>query len=382
MNLTQIIGAIGLLATLSGCISISLPNDIKNKEISDYKIDNKYYSLDQVKEKYPQLQWEAFRKTALTKWTNKDIKQAQINILKGGFSTDAIFTINLSSKAYVLRFIGKERPIENRNIIIQSSKWAGQHNFGPKIYLADAEALFMLMEFVEGRTLELKDTHDPEILKALGKILSQIHKAPIPTSNYHEMSQFTIGKSWYNSVRNTKDKIFGPSILKEAYSSWLKINNVINHHPIKKTMLHNDPNLRNIMWHNKKITLLDWELSGVEDPIKELAHVCAWMGLNENLTKEFLSSYYGRNVTAKEMLVIEKLRKMILLEIAWVGLSSLKTDTHLSQKMWDELYEKAPPQTVETLSIIQMNSEKKPSEEKLMKVFLGLIKQFMLETIK
>ena len=145
-------------------------------------------------------------------------------------------------------------------------------------------------------------------------------------------------------------------------------------------MLHNDPNLRNALLNGQKITLLDWELAGIGDPRKEVAHVCAWYGLNDELTKVFLTAYYGRAPNDKELQILKKLKTQILLEFAWVGLSTLKTN--VDQQTWDNYYDQASPKTVEDLSLIQMQSENKPSDEVTRNIFLGLIKQFMIEATK
>jgi len=215
-------------------------------------------------------------------------------------------------------------------------------------------------------------------LQAIGVVLSRVHKAVPPSQNYQQFSQFLFGQKWYQTARTQKDKTIGPSILKDAYVHWLKINEELKHNPIEKSMLHNDLNLRNVLVNGEKITFLDWELAGIDDSRKEVAHVCAWYGLNEELTNVFLTAYYGRAPTNGELQILKKLKTQILLEFAWVGLSTLKTD--LDQQAWDKYYDQASPNTVEDLSRIQMQSENKPADEVTRTLFLGLIKQFMIET--
>ena len=137
---------------------------------------------------------------------------------------------------------------------------------------------------------------------------------------------------------------------------------------------------RNVLLNNDKIILLDWELSGIGDPRKEIVHVCAWYGLNDELMNAFLTGYYDRVPTNKELQILKKLKTQILLEFAWVGLSTLKAD--LDQATWDKYYDQASPKTVEDLSLIQMQSENKPADEVTRNIFLGLIKQFLIESKK
>ncbi|MBY0353514.1 phosphotransferase [Candidatus Babeliales bacterium] len=332
--------------------------------------------FSQIEQIYPQFPWKTFRQAVLLKHIDPKISHAKIELLKGGFSSDGLFKVHLTSGGYVLRFMG-EKPLEQRKIISQSFRWADINGFGPKVPLIDEQNFsFILTAFVMGRTLTLKDTKDKKILRILGNILSKVHNTPPPPKNYQEFSQFTFGQAWYKKVMADQNKIYGPSILKEAYTHWQKINNEIYQAPFKKAMLHNDLNLRNIVLNNDHITLLDWELAGVEDPRKEIAHVCAWYGLDDELTITFLSAYYGRRPTEEELLILKKLKTLILLEFAWVGLSSLKAD--FNQMMWDKDYEQASPKTIEALSIIQMESETKPSDKTTREIFLGLVKQFML----
>ena len=95
--------------------------------------------------------------------------------------------------------------------------------------------------------------------------------------------------------------------------------------------------------------------------IPEVAHVCAWYGLNDELTNVFLKAYYAREPTNKELKTLKKLKTQILLEFAWIDLSTLKTD--LDQETWDKYYDQASSKAVEELSLIQMISETKPSDE-------------------
>lgn len=338
-----------------------------------------FIALDHVTKQYPQFPWQSFIEALKSSKLNQKKSAIEISLLKGGFSSDALFKINLSGKNYVLRFMGDNHSLEQRKIISTSFEWAGLNSFGPKSYLADQDQYaFILSEFSEGKTLNLEDTKNKKILEAIGIILSKLHKTLPPKKNYQEFSQFTFGQKWYQTTAAEKGKIIGPSALKEAYKNWVKIRDEVNRTPIKNSMLHNDPNLRNILWNNDKITLLDWELAGIGDPRKEVAHVCAWYGLNDELTKVFLTAYYDREPTNKELKILKQLKMQILLEFAWVGLSTLRTD--LDQQTWDKYYDKAPPKTVEDLSVIQMQSENKPSDEITRDIFLGLIKQFMIES--
>ncbi len=339
------------------------------------------FSLVEAEENYPKFPWKSFIKALQSGELNSDIATIKISMLKGGFSSDALFKINISDKNYVLRFTRDSHSLEQRKIISNSFQWAGLNGFGPKNYLIDHDNYYyILSEFAEGKTLELKDTKNKKILQDLGIILSKVHKANPPKKDYQEFTQFTFGKKWYESASKEKGKIIGPSVLKKAYSYWIKINEEVNKLPIKKSMLHNDPNLRNVLLNNDKIILLDWELSGIGDLRKEVAHVCAWYGLNDELANVFLKAYYGREPTDQELQTLKKLKAQILLEFAWIGLSTLKTD--LDQETWDKYYDQASPKAVEELSLIQMTSESKPSDEITRNIFLGLIKQFMMETTK
>lgn len=350
-------------------------------QASEGKTKSSSLLFRQATQSHPQFPWQSFGKALLDSELHTCIDTAKISLLKGGFSSDALFKINLSRKNYVLRFMGDNHSLEQRKIISASFEWAGLNGFGPKKYLIDQDRYsFILSEFVEGRTLNLEDTKNKKILKAIGTILSKVHKADPPKENYQEFSQFIFGQKWYQTTSAEKDKIIGPSVLKAAYKHWGEINDEVNKKLIKKSMLHNDPNLRNMLLNGQKITLLDWELSGIGDPRKEVAHVCAWYGLNDELTRVFLTAYYDRVPTDKELQILKNLKTQILLEFAWVGLSTLKTN--LDQSTWDKHYDQASPKTVEDLSLIQMQSENKPSDEVTRDIFLGLIKQFMIEATK
>ena len=328
-------------------------------------------STEQLATNYP---WGDFGNDFRKMFPKYNFDMAKVETLSGGFSDDSSFKLSIDKKHFVLRFLGDHNDVKKRETITSSYLWAGFNNLGPKVYLVDkVNYKYFLSEFIQGRTLSLDDTRNAFIIKELAKILRKTHEAPLPKNNIQEFSQFIYGIRWY---RNHKNEILGPSVLIEAYKRWEDLDKSISNY--KKTMLHNDPNLRNVLWDGSKIILLDWELSGVGDPRKEVAHVLAWYGLDSKLTVEFLSAYFGKKPTLDEIKTFDSLKTQILLEFGWVGLSTLSSN--LSQKEWDELYEKTPSSTIENLSIIQMENKTKPSEEETRAIFLGLIKNFMLKT--
>jgi uncharacterized membrane protein/thiamine kinase-like enzyme len=354
-------------------------NESQHESPHDHTVKNN--SFDSMMRSHPQFPWKSFTLALQSSKLNSKESAIEISLLKGGFSSDSLFKINLSEKNYALRFMGNNHSLAQRKIISTSFQWAGLKGLGPKNHLIDQEQYsFIMSEFAEGRTLNLNDTKNGKILQAIGAILSRVHKAEPPKENYQEFSQFTFGQKWYQAAAAEKEKIIGPSVLKDAYKHWVKINDEVNKFPIKKSMLHNGPNLRNVLLDDEKITLLDWELAGIGDPRKEVAHVCSWYGLNDELTKIFLTAYYGRKPTNKELQVLKTLKTQILLEFAWVGLSTLKSS--FDQQTWDKYYDQAGPKTVEDLSLIQMQSEIKPDDAVTRDIFLGLIKQFMIESKK
>ena len=83
------------------------------------------------------------------------------------------------------------------------------------------------------------------LIKWEGKI-NNMKKLTIITIVLLIVSQFIFGQKWYQTVTAEKEKIIGPSVLKEAYKHWMKINDEVNKLPIKKSMLHTDLNLRNV----------------------------------------------------------------------------------------------------------------------------------------
>lgn len=158
-------------------------------------------SFSQATKQYSQFPWRQFTEAVQSsKLNNKDFA-IEILLLKGGFSSDALFKVNLSGKNYVLRFMGNHHNLEQRRIISTSFEWAGMNGFGPKNYLIDQDHYsYILSEFLKGRTLNLKDTKNKKILESIGTILSKVHQTEPPKRNYQEFSQFIFGQKWYQTA--------------------------------------------------------------------------------------------------------------------------------------------------------------------------------------
>ena len=137
-------------------------------------------------------------------------------------------------------------------------------------------------------------------LEEVTQTLRKLHTSKIKFSNifnpfeemkkYEELSKKLNGK-FYEGYEEVKKAVFS---LKEKMK---KLD-------IQLVSCHNDTVPENFIKSGDKLYLIDWEYSGLNDPMWDLAAISIESKLNKDCEEKLLSYYFGREVTKEEKLRI------------------------------------------------------------------------------
>lgn len=238
----------------------------------------------------------------------QDVSSAEI-IQIGGMSNKN-FRVNYLGKSYVLRVPGNgsEGMVERSNEEFNALEGC-KLGVNPEIYYFNSKTGVKLAYFVDNaETLNSATIQRHDNLKKIVDIYHRVHDAHIRLKNefnlFQEIEKYDqliekVGARMYDGW-----KLFKPRVM--ALESHL---NAIG---IELAPCHDDAVAENfIKAENGTIYLIDWEYSGMNDPMADFAALFLENGFSDEAQDYFLNKYYGGSVP-------ENIRERILCyEVLW-----------------------------------------------------------------
>jgi aminoglycoside phosphotransferase len=187
--------------------------------------------------------------------------------------------ITASGVYLVRRFVNEEVDREKEYLLQQQ---AAAEGIAPRIELFDRKRGCMIMPFVEG-------THrrklDEEALGRLTDTIALLHHRLV-----YEESPLDLAHTLKSQERHIHEAL-----------------DVISHYPETLAVCHNDLNPRNLIWHDDRLCLLDFEYAGVNDRYFDLAAVSVEFSLCEEaecfmLQRYFRDSWFHEKLNAYKIL--------------------------------------------------------------------------------
>ncbi len=164
----------------------------------------------------------------------------------------------------------------------------------PVIIYFDLDEQFSIARWIEGDYWSEEDFDDMNRVKRLMERIKQIHSLPVDDLPEQDL---------LNSINNYRAKIDQDSVAPELLRGELlsKARGIIESsaEQYDNCLCHNDLLASNILI-NESIHFFDWEFSGVNSPLFELAALCKGNALTQQQQKNVLKSYFGEYWSSHE----------------------------------------------------------------------------------
>jgi aminoglycoside phosphotransferase (APT) family kinase protein len=236
-------------------------------------------------------------KTALLAVFGQEMPES-ISLLAGGYSSSQMFQITVKDETYVLRVMDLDHPLSDRENQIACARYGGQLSVAPLYVYAHAEDGIILMEY-----LSKGDLPKTLILEQMSLLLKRFHHSgPIP---HMHQTVFSYLEGLMKSVEtlHATDEIVGFfQIIRQAMSQLNKVRQLAS--------CHNDLNINNMMNHHNRLTLVDFEAAGLEDPYYDVATVCQQFCLTPEEEVRFLTDYLERAPTLFDLQKIALMKQV------------------------------------------------------------------------
>ena len=207
-----------------------------------------------------------------------------ISPLKGGLTNDSFLLTCENSKSYVLRIPGEKTSFIDRDSEYKSMNVGYRLGVSPRIHAYYKGAF--IIDYIDAPTLSFKHLINK---KSLNLVLSSLVKLQKSRNDLGANFDPILEIRKYKSVLQELGECLPTNIVSQD----LKIMDAMDSGSkmLHKVPCHVDNIFGNILVHNNKVWLIDWEYSGMTDPYCDLVNLSLLNDIDDDLEKKILKQY-------------------------------------------------------------------------------------------
>lgn len=260
----------------------------------------------------------------------------------GGATTALTLQVRAGGRSYLLRVEGEPSPLRNPHQY-QSMRMAAEAGIAPKIHYLDESNRTVIMDRVEGRSLQEYPGGRAALATALGELLKRLQDAPVFP---HFVEYPDIVSRLFGHVRRTG--LFAEGLLDPHVAHLERITQSYDSGLERLVSSHNDFHPGNVLFDGQRLWLIDWESAYRNDPLIDAAIVIDSFAFAPEPASAFLEAWLGRAPDQKVWDRLGTVRALTRLYFAGVFLSGSAAarkgalpDAELSVPTVDEFMQKS-----------------------------------------
>lgn len=242
-----------------------------------------------------------------------------------GGMTNKNFKVRMNNEDYILRIPGSgteemiSRYSEKNNTLV-----ASELNLDTDMIYFNEESGVKLAKYIKNsETITPKSAKRENNMIEITNILRKLH-----TSNAIFVNKFDVFEK-IEEYEVLLKEVNGSNFEDYDYvkNKVLNLKGILNDIGIKNVPCHNDTVPENFVKDRERIYLIDWEYSGMNDPMWDLAAHCLECEFNEDEEELFLNLYFNKSVEEKyrTKILIYKICQDFLWSI-WTNIKEAKGD--------------------------------------------------------
>ncbi len=227
------------------------------------------------------------------------IDPATAKIERLGGLTNLVFRVSQGDSVLCLRLpgAGTEEYI-NRADEAQAAREAAKAGVSPEVMYADPDTGIMVSEFVDGAV-----TMTPEEFSAragspgrAGQAFKKLHSSG---------AKFNFQFELFSMIDEYLGILSGKTVdLPDGYHDVLEeakaVRQALEAHPLPSAACHCDPLCENFLDTGSRMWIVDWEYSGMNDPMWDLGDLSVEGGFSAEQDEEMIQAYFGGEPGADE----------------------------------------------------------------------------------
>jgi thiamine kinase-like enzyme len=220
-------------------------------------------------------------------------------VLKGGLS-HRVIRVDVDDRRYILRVLDSAVSEAGLGIPmwqeIENTVRAARTGVGPQVVhvvRAAGDPPCVVLEFIDGATLSQPDVRGADMIPRIAATCRRLHAAPVPFVNDFSIfrkAEELLGLCGRHDLR-----------IPEGYVDHLPvlaaIERAMDAAPLPAVPCHNDLLPENFIDDGRAIRIVDYQLSGMNDPAFELGDIAAEADFGPDRVATLTAAYFGAEMT-------------------------------------------------------------------------------------
>jgi thiamine kinase-like enzyme len=228
---------------------------------------------------------EAVARVSLWQGKNPSVSQ-----LSGGL-TNENYLVEAGGERYVMRIPGQSTELLaiDRTNEVFNTKAAATTGIGPRVLEHIPGLDVLVLEFIPGTTMSAKTLQTEEMSNRMAMSFRRLHGSP----------RFLEDFNMFRLIENYLDIVDKHAVtIPDGYRDWLPaiagIEKAANDGTLPSVPCHNDLLCENFIDDGASLRIVDYELSGNNDPCFDLGNTAQEAGFDQDMRAALCSAYFGR----------------------------------------------------------------------------------------
>ena len=220
-------------------------------------------------------------------WKGRDVK---ISVLSGGL-TNENYLVEVGGQKYVMRLPGQSTELLSidRANEVYNTKAAATTGIGPKVLEHVAGVDVMVLEFIPGPTMSAKTLRSARMAARMAQSFHRLHAAP---RFLQDFNMFRLIEYYLRIVEEHGVTI--PSDYREWLPTIAEIERAVSTAALPDAACHNDLLCENFIDDGAALRIVDFELSGNNDPCFDLGNTAQEAEFDQDLRGALCEAYFGK----------------------------------------------------------------------------------------
>ncbi|TMF89828.1 MAG: LPS biosynthesis choline kinase [Chloroflexi bacterium] len=220
-------------------------------------------------------------------WRGKDVK---ISSLSGGL-TNENYLVEAGGERYVMRIPGTSTELLSIDRVneVHNARATASTGIGPAVLEHVTELNVMVLEFIEGPTMSAQTLQSERMARRMAESFQRLHAAPRFLKDF---DMFRLIETYLRIVEEHEVRI--PADYRERLPLLAEIERALQVGALPSVSCHNDLLCENFIDDGRWLRIVDYELSGNNDPCFDLGNTAQEASLDDGLRAVLCEAYFGR----------------------------------------------------------------------------------------
>jgi thiamine kinase-like enzyme len=222
-----------------------------------------------------------------TLWRGEDVK---LSALSGGL-TNENFLVEAAGERYVMRLPGASTELLSidRANELHNTRAAASTGIGPRVLEHIPQLDAMILEFIPGPTMSAATLQSQRMARRMAESFKRLHAAPRFLKDF---DMFRLIEDYLRIVEQHEVQI--PADYRGRLPLVAEIERAVRVGALPSVSCHNDLLCENFIDDGRWLRIVDYELSGNNDPCFDLGNTAQEASFDDDLRAVLCEAYFGR----------------------------------------------------------------------------------------